>query len=338
MIVESSFQVAWWLKNPHLQTLWSSAFRQIKPVKTRLQRLELDDGDFVDLEWVVNDNIPATSPVLLLLHGLEGSLDSVYIQNLLHSVKNNNWHLVVLNFRSCSKELNRLPRSYHSGETEDLSHVLQVLKMTLPEAPIMCTGFSLGGNVLLKYLGEKGADSEIDFAAAVSVPFLLNKASARMDKGFSRFYRNNLLRELKAKTRKKLQEHAMALAGLRSDLEKIVTFYDFDDQITAPLHGFKSATDYYHRCSCRHFLNSIKCPTLILHAVDDPFMTKDVIPIAKELSESVILELSAGGGHVGFIAGTVPWQSYSYIDRRIPGWLQEQLIYNRKVSPIPEDE
>jgi len=325
MIVESAFQTPWWLKNPHLQTLWSPIFRQVKSVKTRLQRLELDDGDFIDLQWVENDHVSPSSPVLLLLHGLEGSVDSVYIQNLLQTMRHDNWHLVVLNFRSCSKELNRLPRSYHSGETEDLLQVLQVLKKTHPCTQIMCTGFSLGANVLLKYLGESRDQSLVDSAAAISVPFLLKNASSRMDCGFSRFYRNRLLKELKKKTRKKMHEHLIELTGLGEDMDKIATFYDFDDKVTAPLHGFKGATDYYNSCSCRSFLKNISIPTLILHAADDPFMTDDVIPVEDELSETVTLELSAGGGHVGFITGSVPWQSYSYIDRRIPDWFQKQL-------------
>jgi len=329
MIIKSEFQASWWLKNPHMQTLWSPLFRRTEPVQTRLQRLELDDGDFIDLDWVLAKNKQPSSPVLLLLHGLEGSADSVYIQNLLHSIKPYNWNTVVMNFRSCSRELNRLPRSYHSGETKDLTQVLEMLKGEFPDSPIIATGFSLGGNVILKYLGENKEKSMIDIAATVSVPFLLAKASLRMDKGFSRFYRNRLLGELKQKTRKKINKHGAEILPAGEALNNINTFYEFDDQITAPLHGFKNADDYYQRCSCRSFLKTIARPTLILHAEDDPFMTGDVIPRENELSAEVTLELSFNGGHVGFISGKSPWQSFSYIDRKIPVWLEAQLDKKR---------
>jgi len=328
MIIESSFQPPWWLRNPHIQTLWSPVFRQIKPVDTRIQRLELTDGDFIDLEWLVNDNIAPTAPIMLLLHGLEGSADSVYIQNLLQNIKPQNWHTLVMNFRSCSKELNRLPKSYHSGETEDLSHVLKMLRERLPESTIMAAGFSLGGNALLKYLGENKQDSLIDIAAAVSVPFLLSGAAIRMDVGFSRFYRNRLIKELKNKTRKKVIRHSDELADLAVAIDDINTFFEFDDQITAPLHGFNGAKDYYQKCSSRQFLKTISKPTLILHALDDPFMTEDVIPHADELSSTVTLELSKGGGHVGFVEGNLPWKTHSYIDKKIPSWFVEQLAKN----------
>ncbi len=326
MITKSDFQPPWWLRNPHIQTLWSPIFRQIKSVNTRLQRFELDDGDFIDLEWLENDNIEPSAPVLLLLHGLEGSSDSVYIQNLLHNIKPQNWHTVVMNFRSCSKELNRFPRSYHSGETDDLSRVLTMLQEILPDSTIMTAGFSLGGNVVLKYLGESKKNSLIDIAAVVSVPFSLSGASKRMDNGFSCFYRNRLLKELKNKTRRKALKHTQELSALVIALEEIKTFYEFDDQITAPLHGYKGAEDYYQKCSSRQFIKKISKPTLILHALDDPFMTEDDIPREDEISSTVTLELSKRGGHVGFVDGKVPWKTHSYIDKKIPDWFAEQLV------------
>jgi len=326
MIIKSDFRAAWWLKNGHLQTIWGSLFRKIEISKTRLQRLELDDGDFIDLEWQVDDSTSSNAPILLLLHGLEGSKDSNYIQSLLHSTRSHRWKIVVMHFRGCSQEINRLPRSYHSGETEDLKLVLQMLRKEHRDSKIMAAGFSLGGNVLLKYLGESKTQSLIDIAAAISVPLLLADASQRLDKGFSRFYRNRLLRELKHKARNKLLNHATSLSLSMSELDSISTFYDFDDQVTAPLHGFKSAVDYYQRSSSRQFLSTIAKPTLILHAADDPFMTEDVIPDDSELSNSVTFELSQQGGHVGFISSSVPLQTYCYIDEKIPAWFKEQLF------------
>ena len=324
MIIESEFQVPWWLNNSHLQTIWSSAFRRTKTSETNHQRVELTDGDFIDLEWLVND-VNNDAPVLLLLHGLEGSIDSTYIQGLLQSSHAKTWNTVVMHFRSCGPELNRLPRSYHSGETEDLSEILDIIKKQHPHSKIMVAGFSLGGNVLLKYLGESANHSKIDIAAAVSVPFLLSAASTRLDKGFSRFYRNRLLKELKKKTNDKLKLFNTNFTLTAADIEKINTFYDFDDQVTAPLHGFKNGEDYYQRSSSRQFLKSIKRPTLILHSKDDPFMTREVVPKEEELSEKVQLELSSCGGHVGFVTGKYPWQASYYIDERLPNWFLEQL-------------
>ena len=328
MIIESDFRAPWWLKNGHLQTIWSSIFRQIQIANTRLQRIELDDGDFIDLEWLEKEIVDLNAPILLLLHGLEGSKDSNYIQSILHNSRSFNWNIVVMHFRGCSQELNRLPRSYHSGETEDLSKVLEILRLQHPESAIMAVGFSLGGNVLLKYLGESGEDSLVDLAAAVSVPLLLSSASKRLDKGFSRLYKNRLLKDLKLKTHNKILKHNLKLTLSATELDKINTFYDFDDQVTAPLHGFENAADYYQRSSSRQFLNTIERPTLILHAVDDPFMSDDVIPDESELSNCVTLELSQNGGHVGFISGNFPWRTNCYIDQKIPNWLKEQLSNN----------
>ena len=324
MILESEFRVPWWLNNSHLQTVWGSAVRRTETPETIHQRIELEDGDFIDLEWLVND-VEKNAPVLLLLHGLEGSIDSTYIQGLLQSPRARTWNTVVMHFRSCGPELNRLPRSYHSGETEDLSEILEIIKSQHPKSKIMAAGFSLGGNVLLKYLGESAYQSKIDIAAAVSVPFLLSAASTRLDKGFSRLYRNRLLKELKKKTNDKLNLFNANFTLTTTDIEKINTFYDFDDQITAPLHGFKNGEDYYQRSSSRQFLKSIERPTFILHSKDDPFMIKEVVPREEELSEKVTLELSSSGGHVGFVTGKYPWQVRYYIDERIPQWFEEHL-------------
>ncbi|MCP3675277.1 MAG: hydrolase, partial [Gammaproteobacteria bacterium] len=287
-----------------------------------LQRVELSDGDFIDLDWLSDPQADINAPILLLLHGLEGSKDSKYIQSILHKMKSYHWNIVVMHFRGCSDEINRLPRSYHSGEIEDLKAVLAIVREQHPESVIIAAGFSLGGNVLLKYLGESGEDSLINVAAAISVPLLLSSASARLDKGFSRLYKNRLLKELKRKTVEKIVNHSPDLSLSVSQVEKIDTFYDFDDQVTAPLHGFGGAVDYYNRSSSRQFLSGIAVPTLILHAADDPFMTKDVIPEENELSGSVTFELSGQGGHVGFIYGGWPWNTRCYIDERVPSWFK----------------
>ena len=328
MIIESKFRPAWWLKNTHLQTIWSSRYRNIVKPQTSHQRIELTDGDFIDIEWLESQSTTPNTPVLLLLHGLEGSIDSTYIQGLLTVSQTKPWNTVVMHFRGCGKETNRLPRSYHSGETEDLQEVLEAIKSEHPDSKIMVAGFSLGGNVLLKYLGEKKDASLIDYAASISVPFLLGEASKRLDYGFSKLYRNRLLAELKQKFIRNFDIYSEKLKLSKNVLSEINTFYDFDDKITAPLHDFSGADDYYQRCSSRQYLIDIKTPTLILHSADDPFMTKEVIPTQQELSQSVTLELSSKGGHVGFVSGLFPWQAKYYIDERIPSWFKGQLNNN----------
>ena len=328
MILESKFHAAWWLMNCHLQTIWGAVFSKTLKQATHQQRLELDDGDFIDLEWLSPKKDAPNTPILLLLHGLEGSIDSSYIQGLLQVSADQNWNTVVMHFRGCSQELNRLPRSYHSGETDDLQQVLTYLKRQNPESKILTAGFSLGGNVLLKYLGETGDQSMIDYAAAISVPFLLAPSSERLDKGLSKFYRNRLIIELKKKIKNKYDQLPATFPLSLSNIDNISTFYEFDDQVTAPLNGFNGADDYYQQSSSRQFLKLIKAPTLILHSSDDPFMTDAVIPAESELSSSVTMELSARGGHVGFITGRNPLKPEYYIDIRIPSWFNEQLLTN----------
>ncbi|PCJ46340.1 MAG: hydrolase [Gammaproteobacteria bacterium] len=325
MIIESKFQAAWWLRNTHLQTIWSSQYRKVSATKTSLQRLELADGDFIDLEWLEPKRSEPKSAVLLLLHGLEGSIDSTYIQGLLKLSETESWNTVVMHFRGCGKQSNRLARSYHSGETEDLQQVLDAIKEKYPNSKIMAAGFSLGGNVLLKYLGERENASHIDIAAAISVPFQLGVASKRLDKGFSQLYRDRLLYDLKKKFMNKFDVYSTKLTISKKQLSELKTFYDFDDKVTAPLHDFAGADEYYQLCSSRQFLVSIQTPTLILQAKDDPFMTEEVIPTEEELSETVTLELSKRGGHVGFVSGMIPWRASYYIDQRIPAWFKEQL-------------
>jgi len=328
MIIESEFKPTYWLKNPHVQTIWSSAFRRIPNSETRTERLELSDGDFVDLQWLSQSNQATDTenlPILLLLHGLEGSKESTYIRGLLNSVRELAFRTVVLHFRGCGGELNRLAKSYHSGETDDLGEVIDFLHSKYPDSKVMVAGFSLGGNVLLKYLGEKAEKSKIDAAIAVSVPMLLAPSSKKLDKGFSKLYRNRLIKALKNKIAKKLEQHPDALELSQQQLGTLQTFYDFDDQVTAKLNGYLGAQDYYEQCSSKQFLKTIKTPTLILHSKDDPFMTQEVIPSEAELSEFVTLELTESGGHVGFISGTNPLSLNYYIDERVPSWFMERM-------------
>ena len=310
-VQRSGFRPAWWLPGPHLQTLWPNLVR-VKPCQAlRRERLELPDGDFLDLDWTR----PTDGPLVLVLHGLEGSIDSHYAAGLLRVLSEAGFEAVLMHFRGCSGEPNRLARSYHSGETGDLAQVLRLLGERFPERPMAAVGYSLGGNVLLKWLGESGGAAGVQQAVAVSVPFDLGRCADRLGQGFSRVYQAHLLKRLKRSAQRKFREleSPVDLSGIG----RAQSFREFDDCATAPLHGFSSAEDYYQRCSSRPFLHRIRVPTLILHAADDPFMSSEVVPGEEDLSEAVTLELSDRGGHVGFVSGRVPLCGHYWLETRI---------------------
>jgi predicted alpha/beta-fold hydrolase len=322
---KTTFEPAWWLPGPHLQTIWPTMIRRrAKTLKLRRERIELDDGDFVDLDWVDQEIIQSNShpnvPIVLILHGLEGSVYSPYAQGMLQAIAQAGWRGVLMHFRGCSGEMNRLPRIYHSGDTRDVAAVVDILHRRESQTPLAVIGFSIGGNVLLKWLGETGDQNPLTAAIAISVPFELDKAAAQLQKGFSRVYEWYLLRYLRRKVLKKFRNssYSLLLANLRS-------LREFDDKVTAPLHGFIDAEEYYKKSSSRQFLKDIHVPTLLLQAEDDPFMTPDVIPEEKELSKMINLEVTKSGGHVGFIAGKLPWRAEYWLEQRVPLFLKEYL-------------
>ncbi len=307
MITSSTFKPLWWMRNPHIQTLWANRSTHSKP-QGKTERVELSDGDFVDIEW-----FDASGALVLLLHGLEGSSHSSYSIAAINKLQAKGFHVVFMHFRGCSGEPNRLDCSYHSGHTTDLHEVLQHITQQSGK-PVHCViGYSLGGNVLLKWLGEQGKQSYVNRTIAVSVPFVLADAAERMSKGLSRFYAMLLLRRLRHSYHKKFANRPIKLSV---DVEQLKSFYQFDDQITAPLNGFSGADEYYARSSSRYYLSAIQTNTLIIHARDDPFMYTTTPPTTTELSSSVTLELAEHGGHVGFIGG-------KFLPKR---WLEERLI------------
>lgn len=299
-----------------MQTLWPYLFRRTPQVELRRERIELLDGDFLDLDWSTN----GSGPIVIVLHGLEGSSDSKYVRGLLKSVHERGWRGVVMHFRGCSGEPNRLPRSYHSGETGDLAYVVDLLRQREPIVPLFVVGFSLGGNVLLKWLGEVGAQAPVKAAVAVSVPFLLDESAKRLDQGFSRLYQWGLMRSMRDSVAEKRRR--MKLPLKIEDLSALRTFRDFDEHVTAVLHGFAGAHDYYARSSSRQYLKGIQVPTLIVQSRDDPFMTNAVIPQDGELSSAIELELYDGGGHVGFVAGRYPWNPDYWLEGKILDFVQ----------------
>ncbi|RRV04931.1 hydrolase [Pseudomonas sp. v388] len=326
------------LGNPHLQTLWGPLWRKRTLLARTRERMWLKDGDFLDLDW--HGPHEADAPLVLVLHGLTGSSNSPYVAGLQKAMATQGWASVALNWRGCSGEPNLLSRSYHSGASEDLAEVIEHLRALRPLAPLYAVGYSLGGNVLLKHLGEVGADSELLGAVAVSVPFRLDESANRMGQGFSRIYQRHFMREMLSYIREKqrrfqhegLSEGLAELAALGS-LENMRTFWEFDGRVTAPLHGYVDAQDYYRRASSRFFLSRIQTPTLIIQAADDPFVFPHSLPEAGELSASTEFELHAKGGHVGFVDGSLKTPGY-YLERRIPLWLG---IAHERDNPYAND-
>lgn len=327
MITESLFKALWWLKNPHGQTIYASIRRHIKLPQYRKERFELPDGDFVDLAWV-EAGLPKDAPLVIILHGLGGSIHSRYVAGFMQAFKIAGWRTVLMHFRGASGEANRLPRAYHSGDTADLDYLVQVLDQREPETKKAIVGVSLGGNVLLKWLGEQGLEkrkARVDAAVAVSVPLELDRVASRVTQGFSRIYQAYLLKKLRKVFKQKLAKGAVYSESVLQEIEKGKCFWTFDDKVTAPLYGFPHVHAYYRESSSRQFLKYIQTPTLIIQALDDPFMTPEVLPVEAELSLAVTLELSKQGGHVGFIAGNKHGRPVYWLDQRIPAYLKAWL-------------
>ena len=321
-IVRSRFRAPVWLQNRHWQTVYPSLpWSYRKWPKLRREELELPDGDVTAVDWVVEKvPLPRMAPLLLILHGLEGSARSAYARMLMQAAKDHGWHCCVMHFRDCGDYSNRLPRRYHAGETNDVRFFLGQLEESEQYGPIVAVGYSLGGTVLLKYLGEAADTTPLRAAVAVSTPLNLHKCSYALNSGFSKLYQHHLLKRMKFAIRQKFDRHTAAFDWQRAMSAK--TFDDFDDAVTAPLHGFDGKQDYYDRCSSVHYLNAITTPTLIINSRDDPFMTPEVIPQPEQLSQTVTMEVSSQGGHVGFVDGGTPWNPSFYLPGRLIGFLE----------------
>jgi uncharacterized protein len=306
--------------------------RRRPSLPTRMERWDTDDGDFLDLHRL---DAPAGAPRLLILHGLEGTVRSHYAGGLLHEAQRRGWAADLLIFRSCGNEPNRALRFYHSGETTDLDVVVRRLIASDPLAPLLLVGVSLGGNVLLKWLGEQGEriPAQLRGAAAISVPFDLARGSRFLNSGFSRFYQAHFLRSLRKKAIGKSEQYP---GDIRPEIvHSARTLYQFDDLITAPVHGFRDADDYYAKSSSLHFLARIRTATLLLSARDDPFLPHVVLDEVRDIARRnpwLHLEFVERGGHVGFIAGTVPWRPFYYAEWRATEFLNETLP---SAQPLP---
>lgn len=322
-IIHSDFRPHPLLRNRHVQTVFPSLLRPLPKLELRRERIELPDGDFVDLGWSGEQH--ARGPIAVLVHGLTGGFESKYLRGFAQQAIRRGWRIAALQLRGGGPEPNRIPRMYHQGDTADLRHVWALLHQREPEAVLASVGWSLGGNVLLKALGEEGDDSRLSFAAAVCAPFRLRVCVEHLRKGFARRYQSKLLREL--------GEHIVRKQGVAPAPEGVNIpavlaardFFEFDDAWTAPLNGFRDADDYYARSECGPYLKSIRRPTLIVHAKDDPFMGPDILPRAEELSPFVTLELPDAGGHVGFVGAGRYGQPHFWLEHHLAEHFDKSL-------------
>lgn len=316
------FRPAWWLPEGHSQTLWRKLTAD-EAIDHCRERLALKDGDFIDIDWcekhlVQDDSVDRDTPIVVVIHGLCGCSSSPYVVALQNLLARNQIPSLAMNLRGCSGEVNRLARAYHSGVSEDLNEVFTQLSSNFPNRQFMFVGYSLGANVLLKWLGEIERNDQVAKAVAVSTPFQLDECSTAMLSGFSQLYGRYFVRKLTEDFQRKLNE--FSIAGIVDQVEKlsslgpldsIKSLWEFDDQVTAPLHGFAGADDYYKRSSSAQYLQYIQTDTLLIQSSNDPLIPETAIPTANQLSPVMKLELSSKGGHVGFISGTESnWLEY----------------------------
>jgi len=316
----SSFEPAWGLSNGHCQTIYPRYFVKHPDVKTAKERIATTDGDFLDLAWSIPRSKQSPKSVAVIFHGLQGSVDSHYAKHAIHALCEENYIVVLMHFRGCSQAPNMTPRAYHSGEVEDPIMILNHVKQRYPHLPICAVGFSLGGNMLMNLLAEHSDRVSLSTAIAISSPLNLSACARKMDTGFSRVYQAHLIKSMQANLIAKMKNVDMrgALGLNQESIRRLNTFYAFDDEITAPLHGFTGAQDYYQRCSALPKLSKIHTPTLIIHAKDDPFMNHEVVPTREQLSDSVAYEVSEHGGHVGFLSGSIV-KPKLWLNQRIVG-------------------
>lgn len=315
-MTSTGYRAPWWLPGAHLQTILPVARKRPAP-HYRRERWDTPDGDFIDLDWV--DSARPDAPLVVLFHGLEGSSHSHYARALMHALFERGWRGVVPHFRGCSGSPNRLARAYHSGDSAEIDWILRRLHTAAGTAPLFAAGVSLGGNALLKWLGEQGTASArvVSAAAAICPPLDLAVSGHALARGFNTVYTRHFLATLKTKALHKLVQHPGLFDGAR--LQRASTLFEFDDVYTGPVHGFAGAADYWQRASSRPWLAAIRTPTLLLCPRNDPFVPPAAWPEAADLSPSIHFECPTQGGHVGFLGG--PW----------PGagdWLPRRLLWH----------
>jgi len=312
------------MSNPHLQTMLPRLIRRRLNFTPHWQRLDMPDGDFVDLAWSEDPQTALHKPRLVVFHGLEGSLYSPYAHGLIEAAKKRGWLGVVMHFRGCSGVPNRSERIYHSGEIEDGSYFLSWLNQRYGTVPTAAVGYSLGGNMLACLMAKQGPECTLQAGVVVSAPLMLEQCCYHMEQGFSRFYQHYLLNLLKKNAARKLKSYPGTLPIDLRQLKSLRRIREFDDLITSKIHGFADALDYYRQCSAMPMLPDIRVPTLIIHAKDDPFMDHHVIPDKALLPANIHYQLTQYGGHVGFVGGTL-LKPQMWLEKRIPDWLTHYL-------------
>lgn len=319
----SEFAPAWFLPGPHFQTVWGRLARPRRLVELRRESLTTPDGDELLLDHLDGNS----ARHFVMLHGLEGSSYSVYMQGVLGVIARHGHSATAINFRSCARDPrnilrmipNRTSRLYHSGETGDLDFVVETLAQRMRGARFLAFGASLGGNVLLKWLGEHPGQTRIAAAAALSVPYDLGAGADHLNTTASgRFYVSRFLGTLK----KKCERPEIAARLDMTHVRRARNFRQFDDAATAPLHGFKDAEDYYSRSSSVNYVGLITTPTLALSAEDDPFIAPGVVARVKQnASPAIDFRTTPFGGHVGFIGGSAPWRCEYWAEELVVRWL-----------------
>ena len=300
-IVPATFCAARGLGNRHVQTLLPR-LRPLAALERDVEILDLPDGDFVELAWVRPAPLADDAPLFVLFHGLEGSFDSPYARDLLGMASRLGWRALLMHYRGCGQAPNRLPRAYHSGDTADAYWLIGQLALRYPRATKVAAGVSLGGNMLAKLVAEQGGDG-LDLAGAIviSAPLDLAASADALNSGFARLYQRHLLKTLRAKIAAKMASGPLPINLAAHQLERLDSFWAYDNEVTAPLHGFTSASDYYRRASAGRLLGDIELPMLILHAEDDPFMPGNLFSRLPAAGDAVRIEVARQGGHAGFI-------------------------------------
>jgi len=324
MYLESTFKPAWWLTNCHLQTIAAKWFRRKLQVSIIEEVLTTPDDDIIELAWTELPCSHTIKPIVVILHGLEGSIDSHYAKGMLNTVKKQGWIGVLVHFRGCGKQLNRKAISYHSGFTADIEFVAQRLHSLYLHHPKYSIGFSLGGNVLAQHLAMQQENAVFNAATIICAPLHLATCSDRINRGFSKIYQKYLVDMLKTSALQKI-ERGLVNHISQQDIQSIRTMREFDEQFTAPINQYVDANDYYQRASGLFNINKITIPTLIIHAKDDPFLAHEHIVSQKQLSKNIQFEVSTKGGHVGFIAGKLPFRPEFWLEHRTMSYLSGYL-------------
>jgi predicted alpha/beta-fold hydrolase len=323
MFTKSQFNPAWWLRNAHLQTIIAKWLKVKKSIHTTRETIELPDGDFIDLAWTEKPKKNDKRPIVVVLHGLEGSVNSHYAKGMLAAIKGKKWLGVLMHFRGCSGRVNRKANSYHSGDTRDIHYLTQQLAMQYPKQKMLAIGFSLGGNVLTKYLAQY-PENPYQGVSIICAPLHLASCSKRINQGFSKVYQKYLVDMLKNSTQLKLDNHLLSSPTVMQ-LNDIKTIWQFDHQVTAPVNGFTDAQDYYHQSSGRYVLDKIKQPCLFIHSTDDPFLCDTNTRAIEQLPTNITFEVSLKGGHVGFIYGKNPFKPKFWLEERVPDFLEKYI-------------